>query len=278
MAVMTHLDEIRARLERYYDGVPRTAARAEDFGSLTLFVRNDPAGYPYYGRPTLGGTEPVTPTDVQAVLARQRELGLPQSFEWVEEITPSLEGALAGTGLGVHRHPLMVHDGQERPTPPLAAGVQVSVLGADDPLLASARTVPNLAFAEPGTALGQADRRELEQAAEVALHDGSVDRLAERIRSGLSAVVAVHDGALTLSSGQHNPLGDTTEIVGVGTLPAARRQGLAAAVTAGLLADAREHGATTVFLSAGDDDVARIYGRLGFTTVGTALIAEPAEG
>jgi predicted GNAT family acetyltransferase len=88
----------------------------------------------------------------------------------------------------------------------------------------------------------------------------------------------VHDGALTLSSGQHNPLGDTTEIVGVGTLPAARRQGLAAAVTAGLLADAREHGATTVFLSAGDDDVARIYGRLGFTTVGTALIAEPAEG
>ncbi|MFB7090564.1 GNAT family N-acetyltransferase [Streptomyces sp. NPDC056296] len=62
-----------------------------------------------------------------------------------------------------------------------------------------------------------------------------------------------------------------------GTLPAARRRGLALTVTAALVADARSRGAATVFLSAGDNDVAQIYARLGFRTVGTALIAEPAE-
>ena len=39
--------------------------------------------------------------------------------------------------------------------------------------------------------------------------------------------------------------------------------------------DARERGAELVFLSAGSEDIARMYGRLGFERVGTACIAEP---
>ena len=49
------------------------------------------------------------------------------------------------------------------------------------------------------------------------------------------------------------------------------------AVTAELAADARRGGADLVLLSAGDDDVARLYGRLGFVRVGTAYIAEPPQ-
>ena len=33
-----------------------------------------------------------------------------------------------------------------------------------------------------------------------------------------------------------------------------------------------------MFLSAGSDDVARMYGRLGFERVGTAGIAQPRDG
>ena len=40
--------------------------------------------------------------------------------------------------------------------------------------------------------------------------------------------------------------------------------------------DARERGARIVFLTASDDDVARMYERLGFERVGTGCIAEPA--
>jgi hypothetical protein len=42
-----------------------------------------------------------------------------------------------------------------------------------------------------------------------------------------------------------------------------------------LVADATQRGVSTVFLSAGSDDVARMYSRVGFERVGTACIAAP---
>jgi GNAT superfamily N-acetyltransferase len=53
-------------------------------------------------------------------------------------------------------------------------------------------------------------------------------------------------------------------VVGVDTLPALGRRGLGAAVTGLLVEDARRRGIETAFLTAGDDEVARLYGRLGF--------------
>jgi predicted GNAT family acetyltransferase len=70
-------------------------------------------------------------------------------------------------------------------------------------------------------------------------------------------------------------VGDVAEITGVGTLPSARRQGLGAAVTAELAALAIADGIGTVFLSASDAAVARVYAGLGFRRIGTAMIAEP---
>ena len=58
-------------------------------------------------------------------------------------------------------------------------------------------------------------------------------------------------------------------------LPAGRRRGLGAAVTHALAAHALARDAAVVFLSAADADAARIYTRLGFRRIGTAVIAEP---
>ena len=66
--------------------------------------------------------------------------------------------------------------------------------------------------------------------------------------------------------------------MGIGTLPAARRRGIGAAVTGRLVADARARGAEIVFLSAAGDAVARLYERLGFHRVGTACFAFPGAG
>ncbi len=84
------------------------------------------------------------------------------------------------------------------------------------------------------------------------------------------------DGDGVLATGSHQLVGDVSEVVGVATLPSARRRGLGALVTARLVQDARERGARIVFLTASDDDVARMYERLGFERVGTGCIAEPA--
>ncbi|MEU6984644.1 GNAT family N-acetyltransferase [Streptomyces sp. NPDC046324] len=246
-----------SRLETYYDAVPRSAARAEEFGPLTLFVREG-EGWPYYARPTLGHSGDVSAGEVDRVRARQRELGAPEAFEWVAETTPGLRAAVEKSGLVVREHPLMVLEG-EGTAPAVPEGVTVRTVGAEDPVLPSAAAVPYAAFG-------------------VAPSPAAAAQLAARIAAGLTHLAAAVDtdgGAL--SAGQHQPVGPVSEVVGVGTLPAARRRGLGLAVTAALIADARARGVETVFLTATDESVARLYGRLGFRTVATALIAEAAS-
>ncbi|MER8188311.1 GNAT family N-acetyltransferase [Kitasatospora sp. NPDC094015] len=262
------------RIERYYDAVPRSSARAEDFGPLTLFVQTG-SGWPFYGRPAVDHDGPAaTAADVERVRARQRELGLPEAFEWVAENAPGLRAAVEATGLTVQAYPLMVLDpaAPELPTRP-----DVRLLDPDAPELAGAIAVPRLAFAEPGTTVGTAGATELAALAEKLTGDPALTRIADRMRAGLTVTAAAFapDGT-AVCSGMHQPVGEVTELVGIGTLPTARRQGLGLAVTACLVADARARGAGTVFLSAGDEDVARIYGRVGFRRIATALIAEPA--
>jgi predicted GNAT family acetyltransferase len=80
-----------------------------------------------------------------------------------------------------------------------------------------------------------------------------------------------------VAAGSCQALDGVAEITGVGVLPAERRRGLGAAVTAALAADALDRGVQTVFLSASDEAVARVYARIGFREIGTAMIAEPAS-
>ena len=91
--------DVFVRLERFYDALPRSDARAEEFGGLVLFVREGP-GWPFYARPRLHGDTPSA-ADIIAVRQRQRELGLPESFEWVHETTPDLL-AIARSDLAPH--------------------------------------------------------------------------------------------------------------------------------------------------------------------------------
>ena len=91
---------------------------------------------------------------------------------------------------------------------------------------------------------------------------------------GLLAIAGAFDDSGATAGGSHSPRGDVTEVTGVAVLPAARRRGIGAAVTAALAADARSRGVATVFCSAQSDDVARIYTGVGFRRVGTACIVE----
>lgn len=250
------------RLEQYYDAVPRLSGHTEDFGPLTLFIRDD-GGYPYYARPTLGSQEPLTVGQVDAVRARQRELGLPESFEWVAETTPGLKAAVAESGLRIAECPLLVL----RSGPPVAPTPTVSLLDADSPALASALAVQRLAFSQ-----NAAGRLELAEEIAKVKADGAVSLAQGRLRSNATVFAAAIDHGVAVSAGQHNPVGAVTEIVGIGTLPSERRRGLGAAVTAALVEEARSRGVQTIFLSAADEEVARIYGRLGFRRVGTAMI------
>lgn len=270
--------ELAATLERFYDAVPRRGgAAAEEIGPLTLFVRRGVGGYQYYARPTLGA-DGIDVTQVDAVRRRQRELGVPEAFEWQDEVTPSLAPSARASGLAVHAHPLQVLHGPVRTGPP-PAGTEIVELSSATPdeLIVAADAVANVAFRHGGTAGGEAGvAARLEAADEVGPE--SVAHRRQRLAEGIAHVVVARvDGEIVAVASTQSALG-VAEVVGVATLPAYRRRGLAAAVTAAVVEVAVAAGASTVFLSADDDDVARMYGRLGFARVGTAMIAEAPAG
>jgi ribosomal protein S18 acetylase RimI-like enzyme len=216
----------------------------------------------------VGGGHEFTPADVAAVRARQAELNVPQMFEWVHETAPSLRAAIDADVIEV---PLLVLDRSLwRPVEP-PGGMTVRLLDADDAALPAAVGVEYVAFAAPGTAPGpqaimERDVYEVDAA--------RLDYLRERIRRGTSVTAVAEGGHGPVAVGTLRPVGAVAEIVAVATLPAVRRQGLGAAVTALLVEHALSIGVETVFLSAASDDVARVYERLGFRRSGTACFVQ----
>ena len=266
-------NEAIERIDAFCNAVPRRRARADEHGPLVLFVPTGP-GWPYYARPRRGRRPPVSAADVRAVRARQRELIIPESFEWIEQIAPEMAAAAAEAGLEVHRHPLMVLSPPPA-TVPVPPGVTVRVVAPEDTELDRIWAVPGVAFAHPGAAAGEAGPAERDKIA--ADHDGgTIAMLRERLKSGHSVLAAAFGPDGPLAAGSCQAVDGVAEITGVGVLPSSRRRGLGAAVTALLARDALDRGVATVFLSASDDAVARVYARIGFREIGTAMIAEPA--
>jgi ribosomal protein S18 acetylase RimI-like enzyme len=280
--------DVFVRLERFYDAVPRPYATAEDFGGLVLFVREG-EGWPFYARPRIGAETPSA-ADITAARRRQRELDAPEAFEWVHETSPDLLAVARSAGLEVLLAPLLVLD-------PAALLPRLPVPGATirllDPQadsfgddLAAARAVSRLGFAAPANATVLEDAARLEiieagpdqrDAAQVPLSDQELKRMRDR-STGTDYYTAVADSPTEgiLATGAIQRSGEVAEVVGVATLPSARHHGYASQLTATLSHQAIATGATLVFLSANDDDVARLYTRVGFRRIGTACIAEPA--
>ncbi|MFC4783587.1 GNAT family N-acetyltransferase [Nocardioides sp. MAHUQ-72] len=245
-----------SQIERYYDAVPRPVATVEEVGPFTLFVADPATGWQFYARPRLGLDRDVRPDDVRRVLARQAELGVPGAVEWVDDTTPSLLPAVRAAVGGPHQLdlcPLLV---LPRPADLRATTGATRVLAADDPDLPLALGVASAAF-------GGRD--------EVTPQDPGVRRrLVER---GLLVVVAAYDGSGTLvATGTAAPREDTAELMGIATLPGARRRGLGSAVTAALVRACREAGVHDVFLTAASDEAASVYRSLGFERRALACI------
>jgi GNAT superfamily N-acetyltransferase len=276
--------DVFVRLERFYDALPRPYASAEEHGNLVLFVRQG-EGWPFYARPVVGAGTPSA-ADITAVRQRQRDLGVPEAFEWLHETTPGLLPVARSAGLAVLLAPLLVLDAAALVPDLPVTGAAIRLLdphsdgfGHD---LAVSRAVARLGFGSPATLLqgalvtGAAGPRERD-AAITELSAADLRSTRDRALSGnhFDAVVeSPTDGIL--ATGGLMRAGDVAEIAGVATLPAARNRGYASQLTATLARRALTDGAQIVFLSAGDDDVARLYTKVGFRRVGTACIAEPA--
>jgi GNAT superfamily N-acetyltransferase len=99
----------------------------------------------------------------------------------------------------------------------------------------------------------------------------------ELIRSGHLIMVGSYDESGRLvGGGSTSPRVEVTELMGIGVLPSARKQGRGG-ITRALVRAARSCGVTTAFLSAASDDAASVYRAVGFERVATACILEAAS-
>ncbi len=282
MTSMTVVD--LQRIERYLDAVPRTAAEPVEVGPFTLFRPTSISTY--YARPRLGDNAVITARDVELLAERCRALALPLAIEGTREVTPSLIDAVRDAGLHVTVHPLLALPRDAAPTrapaptpavgPARNAGISCRRLEAGDPDAARAHAVAQVAFGAGGTSIGPEGTAERDAAARHVALD-RVALIAARGAAGHTVTIAGYLGGHgVVSVAHHQPMDGCSEIVGVATLPAFRRRGLAGAVTAAAIEDAFTIGVDLLILSAADDDVARGYERLGFVRVGHAVAAERA--
>ncbi|MDR7321511.1 MULTISPECIES: GNAT family N-acetyltransferase [Catenuloplanes] len=217
---------------------------------------------------------------------RQRDIGAPEAFEWVHETSPDLLAVARSAGLDVLEAPLMVLDPDAMPAITDDEFISVRLMAPEDASFAHdvaiRGAVAAVSFGHAGTAAGPAGAS-ARDAALTPLSAGSLALHRRRAETGQAASALAEvknptdpEVSGVVGSGMYQRADDVAEIVGVATLPAARRRGVARAVTAALARHALDAGTGLVFLSAASDDVAAMYARLGFRRVGTACIAEPA--
>lgn len=258
-----------SEVDDYLHAAPLSGAYGEEVGPFTLFRSTSP--WPYYARPRPGFEQTIEAADIERLRERCAELEIPLALEWVVETCPSLSPAAAAAGLDVVEHPLLVLD--EGDFKPATAAATCTILPAVESVLREARAVPNVAFADPGTAIGDGGvaERDLEAAK---IPESMMEFLLKRAIAGYSVTAGAATADGLVASGVHQPVGTASEIVGVATLPAMRRQGMGAAVTSCLAEHAFAMGVKLLLLSAESDDVAAVYERIGFHRIGHAGAAE----
>ncbi|MGY1702530.1 GNAT family N-acetyltransferase [Geodermatophilus sp. SYSU D00766] len=262
------------RVERYAAAAPLPDARPVPAGALDVPL--GPPAWPYPARPRPGAGA-VSAEDVRAAAALQEQAGLPAAVEWIVQRTPSLDAAARRAGLLVSHFPLLVVDDPVEVL--LPAGVRLYVVGAEDPALPHYQHLLETGFAahhDDDPQDGSDDGAD-----EETLPEPRAAVLRERVASGRTVVmVAIEDGE-PVGVGSHHPVDvdgtEISEIVGVASSPRRRGRGVGAALASALVAQAAET-ADLVFLTAGDDDVARVYERVGFAWLGsTGVAARPPE-
>ncbi|WP_222194886.1 GNAT family N-acetyltransferase [Modestobacter italicus] len=264
------------RIERYFALAPLSDAQVHTIGALQVPIGSPE--WPYPARPEPGHEAEVTEADVRAAVELQERSGLPASLEWLGDRCRGLASVARAAGLRVDELPLLV--AADPVSVLLPSEVRLFLVGADDPRLGLYQRLIALAFAATP---GQPTEPVRDGVPEVAQHDPGpaevppTEVLRERVASGRTVMMVAVDDGQPVAIGSHQPVDvdgtEVSEVVGVVTLPRYRGRGLGAGLTSALVEHAQQT-ADLVFLSAGDDDVARVYERAGFARIATSCVAE----
>ncbi|GAA4915244.1 GNAT family N-acetyltransferase [Streptomyces coeruleoprunus] len=224
----------------------------ETGGFVAGFDPGTTSPYINYATP-LPGAEP-TARDVAALVAAFRERGLTPRLEFAPDAAPAVEAALRTAGFATEEaHEYLVC------TPATLTAPTGDVPRVEAPSCDADYVAVDAALAE---AYGGAFDPSPEGAARLRRTDEG---------GGAVRFVRAPDGGCAGAAMCSAPAVGTAELAGVGTRPAFRGRGIAAAVTAALARETFARGAESVWLEYEGEGSRRIYARVGFRPRGTRL-------
>lgn len=204
--------------------------------------------------------EPTAAEVAQLITTFEQRKRRPR-LEYLPACAPALEQTLLAAGFLVeNRAPVMCAEPSDlRPAPPVS-GLRIRRASGEADLTAVA-SVQHRAYGEPGE-----------------VGSGEVDWLRETAAAGgLVLLAAVEDGVPAGAGVCSPPLEGISELAGLAVVEQHRSRGIGAALASRLTADGFELGYRTVWLEPGDEDVQRMYARLGYRVIGEKLnISRPS--
>lgn len=255
-----------AQLQQYLRESARQRSDAVAVPPFTLFL--NPTNSDPYGNYAIPD-EPVG-GDLAAPLLELRTTarnhGRRPRFEFIEEYAPQLAASLRAAGFVEEtRTALMICAARDYRPAPVVAGLEVYALADDAPL-------------DDVRAVMEVQRRGFGNDQPVTISDTEAQDFREWL-TGTFFVLARLDGIAVGAGSLTAPIGGIAEVAGIATLAAYRRRGIAAAATDCALRAGFAHGVTLAMLTAADERAGRVYQRVGFQPIGTALaFIEPEDG
>ncbi len=249
------------RIQSYLRETARTNHEVVEITGFSLFFHPTLSGHTFnYAIPSLPHPAGV-PESIAEMRREFARRGRAVRIEYIDNYSPSLSEKLKESGLvEVERLPLMACRPQDcRPVP------EVKCL--------SISRLPTRITLQEALAFRNAQNRGFhpQVAWPLPLEEGQ--RFLERLQHD-AAFWGHLDGDLAAVGMYSAPQNQVTEFYGIATLPEFRRKGIAAALTAAMLADAFGREIQVAFLTAADDLAARVYARVGFVHCASSLVYE----
>ena len=194
------------------------------------------------------------PADIADLAEAYEARGLRPRLEFLPSCATQVEKALLTAGFAAEGQLVLMLAGPARALQ-LSEGIELLSPVTDDEMR-GVRIVQHEAYEDPDP-----------------VDDASIVRLRGNLADGAGAILARQiDDREPVGAGEFTqPIDGVSEIAGIAVRARWRRRGIAAAVTARLLDDARRAGVRTPFLMANEAE-ARVYARVGFEPMSEVLL------
>lgn len=177
-------------------------------------------------------------------------------LEYIAEFAPNLADALANNGFTRDEvAPLMISTSKTFVAAKSVANLQINEV-CDTAAMQSVVTIQRRAFGSPDAP---------------AASTTEADEVRQRFHAN-NFYLAKLNGEPVGAGSLQLPYNGIAEVAGIATLTDHRRRGIASAMTSTIAQQAFDTGLDTLFIMAADQNVRRIYARLGFEDCGTILV------